>query len=190
MRWMKHSRLEGQHAFLSASKHSWLNYTDDKLINSYNNFLATQRGTKLHELAKRLIEEQVYLPDEQRTLNMYVNDSIDAGLRPEQPLYFSENCFGTADAIGFDEREGILRIHDLKTGINPASMDQLLIYAGLFFLEYDIPVHDIYSELRIYQNNEIDIFKPTLEDIVPVMDAIIHCDEIIESIKKENGDEL
>lgn len=121
---------------------------------------------------------------------MYVNDSIDAGLRPEQPLYFSENCFGTADAIGFDEREGILRIHDLKTGVNPASMDQLLIYAGLFFLEYDIPVNDIYSELRLYQNNEIDIFKPTLEDIVPVMDAIIHCDEVIESIKKENGDEL
>ena len=190
MRWIKHSRLEGQHAFLSASKHSWLNYTDDKLANSYYNFLATQKGTKLHEIAKMLIEEKIYLPDEQRTFNMYVNDSIDANLRPEQHLYFSENCFGTADAIGFDDRKGALRIHDLKTGVNPASMDQLLIYAGLFFLEYDIPVRDIDTELRIYQNNDILIENPTLEDIVPVMDAIIHCDEIIESIKKENSDEL
>lgn len=32
----------------------------------------------------------------------------------------------------------MLRIHDLKTGISPVHMDQLLIYAALFCLEYKI----------------------------------------------------
>lgn len=187
---MKHSRLEGQHAFLSPSKYAWLNYSEDKLVDAYYNFLATQRGTRLHDLAKRLIEEGVYLPDDQKTLNMHVNDAIDLRLRPEQPLYFSDNCFGTADAIQFDERLGRLRIHDLKTGMNPASIRQLLIYAALFFLEYDIPINDIETELRIYQNDDVIIEKPTIEDIGPVVDKIVASDEIIESIKKENGDGL
>ena len=30
----------------------------------------------------------------------------------------------------------ILRIHDYKSGITPAKMDQLMIYAALFCLEY------------------------------------------------------
>ena len=187
---MKHSKLEGQHAFLSASKHSWLNYSDEKLIDSYYSFLATQRGTRLHELAKRLIEEKVFLPDDRRTFNMYVNDAIDIGLRPEQLLYFSDNCFGTADAIDFDERSGKLRIHDLKTGLNPASLRQLEIYAALFFLEYDIPINDVETELRIYQNDDVIVERPTIEDIAPVMDKIVASDEIIEQIKKENGNEL
>ena len=57
MRWNKHSRLEGQHAFLGASQYSWLNYDEDKLVDKYYNFLATLRGTQLHELAAKLIEE-------------------------------------------------------------------------------------------------------------------------------------
>ena len=187
MRWMKHSRLEGQHAFLGASKHSWINYDDDKLSDSYYNFLATQRGTKLHEIAASLISEKIWLPDKQLTFNMYVNDAIEYDLRPEQVLYYSDNCFGTADAIGFDDIHGKLRIHDLKTGLNQASIHQLDIYAALFFLEYDLPVNDINIELRIYQNNDILISHPTVEDIAPIMDKIITFDEIIEQIKKESG---
>ncbi len=187
MRWMKHSRLEGQHAFLGASKHSWMNYDDDKITESYYNFLATQKGTKLHSIAAQLIEEKIMLPKKKLTFNMYVNDAIGYNLRPEQILYFSDNCFGTADAIGFDERKGELRIHDLKTGLNAASIHQLEIYAALFFLEYDLPISDINMELRIYQNNDILIENPTIEDIAPIMDKIIRFDEIIEQIKKESG---
>jgi hypothetical protein len=183
---MKHSRLEGQHAFLGASKYSWLNYSDDKLIESYNNFIATQKGTELHALAAQLIKQKVRLPKTKQTFNMYVNDAIGFDLKPEQILYFSENCFGTADSIGFDDVKGYLRIHDLKTGINQASMHQLEIYAALFFLEYDIPINDIDIELRIYQNDDIIIENPGIEDIAPIMDKIITFDEIIEQLKKES----
>lgn len=186
MRWMQHSRLEGQHAFLGASKHSWINYNEDKLTDAYYNFLATQRGTELHALAAMLIKQKVYLPDDKVTFNMYVNDAIDYDLRSEQILYFSDNCFGTADAIGFDEHKGFLRIHDLKTGLTPASLHQLEIYAALFFLEYDLPVNDIDVELRIYQNDDILIDNPSIEEIAPIMDKIILFDKIIEEIKREN----
>lgn len=185
MRWMRHSNLEGSHAFLGASKYSWLNYDDDKIVESYYSFLATQRGTRLHELAAKLIEEKVTLPKTTQTFNMYVNDAIGFRLRPEQVLYFSDNCYGTADAIGFDEKEYFLRIHDLKTGVTPASIHQLEIYAALFFLEYDIPVNEVDMELRIYQNDDILIENPTIEDIAPIMDKIVTFDKIIEQIKKE-----
>ena len=42
-----HSRLRGQHAFLSASKYNWINYDPDKLAVVYTNFMATQKGTEL-----------------------------------------------------------------------------------------------------------------------------------------------
>jgi hypothetical protein len=32
---------------------------------------------------------------------MYVNDAIGYQMTPEQPIYYSENCVGTADAISF-----------------------------------------------------------------------------------------
>ena len=40
MIWNDHSKLEGKHAFLSASKYSWVNYDENKLAESRNNFLA------------------------------------------------------------------------------------------------------------------------------------------------------
>ena len=125
------------------------------------------------------------LPDKQLTFNMYVNDAIYYDLHPEQPLYFSDNCFGTADAIGFDEHKGFLRIHDLKTGLNTASMEQLKIYAALFFLEYDMPLNDIGMELRIYQNDDIRISEPEIDEIAPIMDRIIMFDKLIEEIKEK-----
>ena len=181
-----HSRLEGQHAFLGASQYSWLSYDEDKLVDKYYNFLATQKGTRLHDLAAKLITERVKLPDEPKTFNMYVNDAIYYDMRPEQKLAYSENCFGTADAIFFDERSYFLRIHDLKTGVNPASLHQLEIYAALFFLEYDLPVNEVEMELRIYQNNDILSSNPTVVDIAPIMDKIVTFDKLIEQIKKEN----
>ena len=55
----------------------------------------------------------------------YVNDAIKYDMTPEVPLYFSEFCFGTADAISF--KDSLLRIHDLKTGKSQPHMEQLLI---------------------------------------------------------------
>lgn len=186
MRWNLHSRLEGQHAFLGASQYSWLNYDEDKLIDKYYNFLSVQRGTELHELAAMLIKQRVRVEDKGKTFDMYVNDAIKFDMRPEQKLYYSENCFGTADAIFFDERDYFLRIHDLKTGTTPASLHQLEIYAALFFLEYDLPVNEVEMEIRIYQNDDILVGNPTVVDIAPIMDKIITFDKLIDQIKKEN----
>lgn len=185
MNFNKHSNLEGQHAFLGASKYHWINYSDEKVAEAYSKFLATQKGTVLHEFAAKCIQLGQKLPKSHKTLNMYVNDAIGYRLTPEQVLYYSENCFGTADAIGF--RNGLLRVHDLKTGVIPAHMEQLEIYAALFCLEYKIKPAEIEMELRIYQSDEILYHKPTVEDILPIMDRIITSDKIISKIKAEEA---
>lgn len=181
----RHSTLEGQHAFLGASKYHWINYDESKVAESYSRFLATQKGTILHEFAAQCIRLGQKLPKSQKTLNMYVNDAVGFKMTPEQVLYYSENCFGTADAIVF--RDGLLRIHDLKTGAIAAHMEQLEIYAALFCLEYKMKPGEIDMELRLYQNNEVLYHKPTVEDIVPIIDKIITFDKIIAKIKEQEG---
>lgn len=183
MKFNKHYGLEGQHAFLGASQYHWLNYTEEKLKDRYANWKAAQRGTELHEMAAKLIDMGIKLPRTNQTLNMYVNDGIGYKMTTEQILYFSENCFGTADSISF--KKDFLRIHDLKTGVTPAHMDQLEIYAALFCLEYGIKPGEIGMELRLYQNDEKIIFCPTAEDILPIMDKIITSDKIITELKEE-----
>lgn len=183
MNFIKHFELEGKHAFLGASKFHWINYNEEKLIYTYQRHLATLKGTVLHDFAAQCIKLGQKLPKSKKTLNMYVNDAVGFKMTPEQPLYYSENCFGTADAISF--RKGVLRIHDLKTGVTPAHMSQLLIYAAIFCLEYDVMPSEIQIELRIYQNDEVVIFNPTAEDIVPIMDKIITFDKVLTKIKQE-----
>jgi len=181
----KHSNLEGQHAFLGASKYHWINYDETKLVESYSKYMAAQRGTILHDFAAQCIRLGQKLPKSRKTLNMYVNDAIGFRMTVEQPLYYSENCFGTADAICF--RNNWLRIHDYKSGVTPARMEQLEIYAALFCLEYKVKPSDIDIELRIYQLDEILHHKPTAEDLVPIIDKIITFDKIITKIKAEEG---
>lgn len=185
MNFNNHLNLEGQHAFLGASKYHWINYDESKVAESYSKFLATQKGTVLHEFAAQCIRLGQKLPKSQKTLNMYVNDAIGFKMVPEQVLFYSENCFGTADAISF--RDNRLRIHDLKTGVIPAHMEQLMIYAALFCLEYKVKPGEIDIELRLYQNNAILYHTPTAEEIVPITDKIITFDKIINKIKEQEG---
>ena len=121
---------------------------------------------------------------------MYVNDAIRLNMRPEQKLYYSDNAFGTADAISFDEDHGYLRIHDLKTGITPVTdkqgrLPQLEVYAAYFLLEYDFDLRDTEIELRVYQNDDIIVEHPFVEDIAPIMDRIVYFDKLIEQMKRE-----
>lgn len=189
MNFNKHYDLEGRHAFLGASKYHWLNYTEEKLAESYLNQKAKEKGTELHEFAAQCIRLGVKLPRSKKTLNMYVNDAIGFKMTPEQPLYYSENCFGTADTICFkkdkDTGRKLLRIHDYKSGKTPARIEQLMIYAALFCLEYRINPTSIDYELRIYQNNEIIYSEPTGDDIIPIIDKIISFDKIITTIQSE-----
>lgn len=183
MNWNKHSNLSGQHAFLGASKFHWINYNEDRLVEAYSRYTAAQRGTILHDFAAQCITLGQKLPRSQKTLNMYVNDAIGYKMKPEQVLYYSENCFGTADAISF--RNGMLRIHDLKTGITPTHMEQLLVYSALFCLEYRVKPVDIDIELRIYQSDEVVVHNPEVDEIVPIIDKIITFDKILTRIKEE-----
>lgn len=181
----KHNKLEGLHAFLGASKYHWINYSEDKLADTYTKHLASLKGTELHEFAAQCIKLGQKLPKSRKTLNMYVNDAIGFKMKPEQVLYYSDNCFGTTDAISF--RNGLLRIHDLKTGVTPAHMEQLEIYAALFCLEYKMRPSDIEMELRIYQSNEVLCHNPTVEDIAPIMDKIITFDKVLNKLKLEEA---
>lgn len=183
MNFNSHFNLRDKHAFLGASKYHWINYDEEKLIESYTRFQAVQRGTVLHNFAAQCIQLGQKLPKSKKTLNRYVNDAIGFRMTPEQVLYYSDNCFGTADAISF--RNGLLRIHDLKTGVTPAHMEQLVVYASLFCLEYHTKPSDIEMELRIYQSDDVLCFNPTSEDIVPVMDKIVAFDRLLERMKKE-----
>lgn len=183
MNFIEHSNLNGLHAFLGASKYNWVNYDDEKLIATYEKHLATMRGTELHEFAAQCIRlrEKLASTKIRKTLNMYVNDAIGFKMKPEQVLYYSDNCFGTADAISF--RNGQLRIHDLKTGVTPAHMEQLMIYAALFCLEYRQDPSEIDIELRIYQSDEIIIANPTGDEIKRFMEKIVRFDKLINKMK-------
>ena len=177
----KHYNLEGLHAPFGASKSSWLRYDDEKVIEVFQNMKAAEVGTKLHQWAKDTIDLGIKQPRSKKTIYAYVNDAIGFKMDTEVVLFYSERFFGTADAISF--RNNILRIHDLKTGARPVKMEQLEIYAALFCLEYRIKPGDIEMELRVYQNDEVLIHNPTAEDILPIMDKIVHLNKLLENIE-------
>lgn len=185
MNFNKHSMLEGLHAPFSPSASSWLRYDDDKALSVYQNKKAAEIGTRLHAWAKETIDLGIKQPKSKKTLYSYVNDAIGFKMQTEVVLFYSERFFGTADAISF--RNGFLRIHDLKTGITPVHMEQLEIYAALFCLEYRVKPGEIDMELRIYQNDEVIVHNPTAEDILPIMDKIIHLDKILAKLEREEG---
>lgn len=181
MQWNRHSDLQGKHAFLSPSNYHWLNYDEQKLEARYATYYSARRGTDLHALAHEAIRLGVRLSDESKALSAYVNDAIGFKMQCEQPLRYSDNCFGCADTIAF--RSETLRVHDLKTGINKASFKQLEIYAALFCLEYEVDPFMIDFELRIYQRDEVLVHDPSSDRIQEVMLTIVHADQHIEEVK-------
>ena len=184
MNFNKHFNLEGLHAPFSASQSTWLRYDDDKLISVYENKNATRLGTQMHEWAKTTIDLKIKQPRSKKTLYAYVNDAIGFRMDTEVVLYYSDHFFGTADAISF--KKGVLRIHDLKTGTHPVKMDQLKIYAALFCLEYRFKPNELKDiELRIYQNDDVVIEKPEPEEIVDIMNIIIHDEKLLQKHDEE-----
>ena len=185
MNFEKHLNLEGLHAPFSPSQSSWLRYDDEKALEVYANRKASEIGTKLHQWAKDTIDLGIKQPRSKKTLYAYVNDAIGFKMSTEVVLFYSKRFFGTADSISF--RNGVLRIHDLKTGKIPAHMEQLEIYAALFCLEYKIKPGDIYTETRLYQFDDILIDNPGADIILPIMDKIIVFDKIINKIKEQES---
>ena len=181
MQFNEHYGIAGRHAFLSPSQYYWVDYDPDKLKERYLSAQAKERGIEFHALAETCIRLGVKLVKNKNTLNQFVNDAIGFKMTPEQPLYYSENCFGTADAISF--RKNLLRIHDLKTGASPARMTQLEVYAALFCLEYGYDPSEIEIELRIYQSNEITVETPDPNVIQGIMDTIVDFDMYLNELQ-------
>jgi hypothetical protein len=179
----RHTKLTGMHSFLSPSNYHWINYDEDKLDRVFLASQAARRGTELHALAHELIRLRVKLPEDNKTLSMYVNDAIGYRMTPEQILFYSENCYGTSDCISYTREK--LRVHDLKTGVTDASVHQLEIYVALFCLEYGIKPSEIECELRLYQNNEVRVYVPQPMDIVLIMDKIMTFDKRIKYLRAE-----
>lgn len=184
MNFNPHSALQGKHAFLSPSAYHWINYDDHKLDARWILNRAAARGTSLHALAHEAIRLGVKLSTANKTLSMYVADAIGYKMVCEQPLYYSDNCFGTPDTMSF--RRSTLRIHDLKTGLSRASMKQLEVYAALFCLEYGYSPFEINMELRIYQNDGVETHIPDPDDVMHIMSKIVYFDKRIELLKEED----
>lgn len=182
MNFNSHSDLRDKHSFLSPSNYHWLNYTPQKLESVYNNQKAKEEGTILHSFASIAIERKVKLANLKKALNMFVNDAIGFKMTSEQVLHYSNNSFGTTDAISF--KDNLLRIHDLKTGITKPSFKQLDIYVALFCLEYGVDPTTIQVEERIYQGNGFEVSIPEPLYIRDIMDKIIEFDVILENIKQ------
>lgn len=189
MRFNSHPELEGKHAFLSPSGYAWIRYDDNKVLDRLDTSMAAAHGSRLHEVAAELISLGINLTKSNTTLNMYVNDAIGFNMSPEVVLMASYNAFGTADALSFRkervrDKRMTLRVHDLKNGVNRAKMDQLKIYAAFFCIEYQVNPNDINIELRIYQNDDIQLVNADEDenlrsDILTIMGRTQHFDNII-----------
>lgn len=214
MNWNVHSNLAGKHALFNPSGVSWINYSaaDEESIKvifqRYCSQFSSEIGTVLHKYAEKRIKYRLRMhkPDKSNVLmylldafipwsvvnveeifdNLmnYVNDAIGFRMDPEVILYYSDNCFGTADAICFRDKE--LRIHDYKSGKTPAHIEQLKIYAALFCLEYKINPLSINYVLRIYQHGDILEETPTGEEIQQLMDKIVELDKVVAAWQKED----
>lgn len=179
-----HSKLEGTHAYLSASNNAWVNYDEDKFFRTWYASQEARRGSRLHALAKQLIENKVPLERTTATLNRYVNDAIGFDMTPEVLLYWSRWAYGTADAIKFALNK--LDIWDLKNGVTEVNFVQLICYAALFCLEYDVMPHEIAIELRIYQNNDVKVLIPEPHDVLVVMNEYRIKSDLIDEMRKED----
>lgn len=184
MHFNDHSKLKDLHANLGGSNYHWIKYDEDKLLTVFANMFAKERGTKLHAFAESAIRLRIRQLPIKKTLNMYINDCIGFNMSPEVVLFYSPNIFGTADAISFDD--GVLRINDLKTGNLPAHIEQLMIYAAIFCLEYHYKPEELKSIiLSIYQNNEITSVEADPTDIQKIMDKAVKFDKILGTVKEE-----
>lgn len=154
----------------------------------YNKYTHLSINGEVPDSALQLISHLNSIPREVfEALECYINDGVGFKMSTECPIKYSDEVFGHADTLSF--RDNFLRIHDLKTGANPAHMEQLQAYAALFCLEYG-PVYkfkpgDIQIELRLYQWDEIIVFNPTVEDIAPIIDQIVRINKISENVDKE-----
>jgi len=142
----------------------------------YEKYSSAEYG--LSSYGRTLIFNMKYVPEETfSTVKSYINDCVVSKMETEVLVDFSENFFGTADAVRFDGKH--LMIFDLKTGATPAKIEQPVIYACLYLLKYRLDPKEVSVEVRIYQSNDILRATPDANELIPVMNKIIHFDNIM-----------
>lgn len=189
IKFTKHPELEGMHSFLSPSGYHWLNYDVDKMKQNWLNKQNMARGTYLHEMASMMIKTRTKAAKLKKAVNMFVNDAIGFGMSSEVVLFYSANCFGTADAIRYDEESRQLKIFDLKTGNSTPSFKQLLIYAGLFCLEYGYDPRKMNAiQLRLYQRNGFEEYFAEGDEVREIMQHIEMMDVAVDEARNDLGD--
>lgn len=183
MEFNDHSRFEGRHAFLSPSQYHWINYDPDRLRTRFVTAQAAMVGSELHAYAAEAISLREWQVDEDSTVGFYVNECIRHGMSPEVVLYYSDNCFGTADAI--DLQGNVLKIFDLKTGNSRTSEHQLEVYSAIFCLEYGFDPYTLAFDLRIFQNGEARCYVADPNYIVQIIEQILLFDAEIDRMREE-----
>lgn len=199
-----HLDIVGKHAIFGASNWRWINYENDEdFAQAMVSKWATDIGTGAHEFAARHIRRGIKLDSSRLAKNElllylledckipeyaidiprlfdnvrnYVNDCVGFHMTPEVPIKYADAVFGTADAVQYDDK--VLRIFDLKTGMLAGHMEQLMVYAAFYCLDYRVKPFDISMELRIYQNNEIALLNPDPNDIQRIIDQAIRANKI------------
>lgn len=213
MIWHDYSRYEGknEHATFSPSQPYWLADTKDEFLQRFRSSYAPQIGTVLHDFARKYIARGVTLSKYDKkhaivellesgipgtvvdcldfdfifeNLRTYVNECVACRMDPEIRLRYSADFFGTTDAIQFTERDQVLRISDLKTGTTPAKIEQLIVYAALFCLDYGKDPNTITPVLKIYQNNDILCVEPDKGEIKNACDKIVEFNELVSNERK------
>lgn len=188
MEFNKHYELDGKHSYLSPSQYAWLGYDEGKMKRRWINEKKKEEGTFLHAMASMMIKTRTEAADINKAINLFVNDAIGFRMASEVVLKYSDNAFGTADAISYDAKKKILRIHDLKTGLTKPSFKQLDVYAAYFCLEYNVNPTKITVIERLYQGMGYVENIPAPVDIKWTMDRVIAADaEVNEAIMEYKG---
>jgi len=115
--------------------------------------------------------------DAMLTVKDYINDGVSLRMNTEEVVYYSDFFYGTSDTLLFKNNK--LIIHDLKTGVTPAHMEQLMIYAALFCLQHKVAPGTIEMELVMYQNADKEFYYPGADEILPIMDKIVTIDKAL-----------
>ena len=151
-----------------------LRKTDDHMIDYYIQVVWPLKGGSFIPKgaydSKSLIE----------TVSLFVNEAIGYRMDSEVILAYDETySFGTSDAFMCDEKNKIIRVHDLKTGNHPVKMEQLLLYAAQFCLEYNKNPKEYSFELRVYQLGQIIEYFPVSAEVEEHMKHIVRATKIL-----------
>lgn len=182
------------HSFASGNIKAYESYDEENLDDVRKGFRNYVRGRypldqdKTSALAFMFLDNMRYVPEESwLSVAQFINDGCQYKMNSEQPLWYSDNAFGTTDAISFYRNK--LRIHDLKTGDTPAKIMQLNIYAALFCLEYHKHPDQIKIELAIYQFGNVTKESPDSKDIRDLMDLIVEDDRVLNLMSLDGGND-